>query len=39
MCVLSERAHAGGASEKEGEADSPLSRKPSAGLGPRTLGS
>jgi len=33
------RAQAGGAGEGEGEAGSPLSREPDAGLDPRTLGS
>ena len=34
----SERAWAGGGAEGEGEADSLLSREPSVGLNPRTLG-
>ena len=33
------RAQAGGAVDREGEVDSPLSRDPNKGLSPRTLGS
>jgi len=34
-----ETAQAGGGAEGKGEADSPLSREPNAGLHPRTPGS
>ena len=34
-----DRAQAGGEAEAEGEAGSPLSKEPDAGLDPRTLGS
>ena len=34
---MSKQAQAGGGAEREGEADSPLSREPGMGLDPRTL--
>jgi len=37
--VEREREHARAGGGAEGEADSPLSRKPNVGLDPRTLGS
>jgi len=36
---MRENAQAGREAEEEGEADSPLSREPNAGLDPRTPGS